>query len=574
MAHQAHQDFRNILESPLFRLETVFSRVTDNLFTASDKATGLKTAVGQLVEVTTPAKLTKVSEGLDEVQQLRQSIDTMIQTSQGFVHHIAANRRKMNADLKDLAENIHSAGIVSLNARIIAQGHRALKQGEQLVRLAENISGITESASGQVTEMLKATEAITRALTNLTAMAEDRAVVLADRSLPDMVRTDEILSTLHRGMTSSQDGAKWLSDYLGRIEYDVMRVIEVLQIGDRARQRAEHIQQILNEARSFPEGSVEQNALRKMARAQLQQAAEHTLQSAEKGVKHLSGLASELQTYNAHCSALQKSFRGKQGMVADSSDLESRLEQFRSVSSCSDNTKTCMTTIFDYENALHQYSKELGNAAFSMQLASLNTIIACAREGRAAADMIVISQQVNSVVSTVPELFESFTGAYEQTKTELNGYMQVSSIDANAQHLGEAAVEVLPALAHALSDLLPRLSGDAEQLARAVAAADQLLASLVTDLRASLKGGNTNPGPRIPTVAAEARFYRSADRLRRTYTMEEERTLHDEILEPLLRERPDGAPAAPVKAAAPKAAAPAPAPAAEAADDDLSDILF
>ena len=42
MAASVQNDHNAILRSPLFRLETVFSRVTDSLFFASEKASQLK----------------------------------------------------------------------------------------------------------------------------------------------------------------------------------------------------------------------------------------------------------------------------------------------------------------------------------------------------------------------------------------------------------------------------------------------------------------------------------------------------------------------------------------------------
>lgn len=167
-----------------------------------------------------------------------------------------------------------------------------------------------------------------------------------------------------------------------------------------------------------------------------------------------------------------------------------------------------------------------------MQLASLNTIIACAREGRAAADMIVISQQVNSVVSTVPEIFVTFSEALESTKQQLQTYLSVND-NGNTSAVDVDIVQMIPEVVTVISDLLPKLASDSEQVARAIEASDRMLRDLVHELSENSRKSSNIRREFPESLELEPRFERVAGRIRKLYTMPAERDLHDGLLAPV-----------------------------------------
>ncbi|MEY8881600.1 hypothetical protein [Donghicola sp. XS_ASV15] len=515
MAASVQTEHNAILRSPLFRLETVFSRVTDNLFLASEKATQLKGAMGDLVEITNPHQIEKVAQGRQNISALATMIDDRIKQSSGFMTEIGRKRQMMNAEIKDLAQNIHSAGIVSLNARIIAQGHRTLKQGEQLVRLAENISGITDNASDQVAEMLKATETITKSLQKLLVFAEDQSLTLADTMRPEVQTLEHALETLSHALESSHDAAEWMNDYYSKAEGEVMTIIQALQVGDRARQRAEHIQQILHEAQSFPADSNENQLLTALADIQMEQAIKETLTDAEKAMHVLSGLAAGLDKYAQSNTALRKAFADRHELSNKAIHPETLRQQKQILGGCEE-TKALFDAIRSSDESLQEHSRNLNNSAFQMQLASLNTIIACAREGRAAADMIVISQQVNSVVSTVPEIYVTFSEALESTKEQLQAYMS-DNCDADDTAMDVDAIQMIPEVLAVITDLMPKLASDSEQVARAIEASDRMLSELVNDLSANDRASTSIRRQFPASLSIEPRFERVAARIRKLY---------------------------------------------------------
>lgn len=578
MAASVQTEHNAILRSPLFRLETVFSRVTDNLFLASEKATQLKGAMGDLVEITNPHQIEKVAQGRQNISALAMMIEDRINQSSGFMTEIGRKRQMMNAEIKDLAQNIHSAGIVSLNARIIAQGHRTLKQGEQLVRLAENISGITDNASNQVAEMLKATETITKSLQKLLVFAEDQSLTLADTMRPEVQTLEHALKTLSHALEASHDAAEWMNDYYRKAESEVMTIIQALQVGDRARQRAEHIQQILHEAQSFPANSNENQLLTALADIQMEQAVKETLTDAEKAMHVLSGLAAGLDKYAQSNAALRRAFADRHELSNNDIRPDTLRQQKKQILGDCEETRALFDAIRNSDESLKEHSRNLNNSAFQMQLASLNTIIACAREGRAAADMIVISQQVNSVVSTVPEIYVTFSEALESTKEHLESYLSQNN-DADESGLDLDVIQMIPEVLAVITDLMPKLASDSEQVARAIEASDRMLCDLVNDLSANDRASSNIRRQFPASLSIEPRFERVAGRIRKLYTMQAERDLHDGLLANYVT---SAAPAAEPKAEKPAsnfdmfdAPASAPAPAAAKADGpDLTDILF
>lgn len=575
MAASVQNDHNAILRSPLFRLETVFSRVTDSLFFASEKAGQLKGSMGALVEITSSNQLQKVAQGRKDISQLSTMVTDRIHQSSGFVKDIGHKRQMMNAEIKDLAQNIHSAGIVSLNARIIAQGHRTLKQGEQLVRLAENISGITDNASEQVAEMLKATEAITKALHKLLVYAEDQSLRLSDTIHPEVRALERALETLDRALENSHEAAAWMNDYYRKTETDVMAVIQALQVGDRARQRAEHIQQILHEASSFGVNSNEAQLLTALADIQMEQAVKETLTDAEKALGTLSALAGGLDQYQQNNAALRKAFAERHELSNGALQGEALQKQKAEIVGGSSESRGLYDEICQNDERLKEHSRNLNNSAFQMQLASLNTIIACAREGRAAADMIVISQQVNSVVSTVPEIFVTFSEALESTKQQLQTYLSVND-NGNTSAVDVDIVQMIPEVVTVISDLLPKLASDSEQVARAIEASDRMLRDLVHELSENSRKSSNIRREFPESLELEPRFERVAGRIRKLYTMPAERDLHDGLLAPFVAAQAAVAPK-PDTGGFETFSAPAPAaPTAAPANDgpDLSDIMF
>lgn len=576
MAASAQNDHNAILRSPLFRLESVFSRVTDSLFFASEKAALLKGAMGDLVEITNQHQIEKVSQGRKDINTFATQVDERISQSSGFLREIGRKRQMMNAEIKDLAQNIHSASIVSLNARIIAQGHRTLKQGEQLVRLAENISGITDNASQQVAEMLKATESITKALQKLLIYAEDQSLTLADTIRPEVRSLEKSLQTLSRSLESSHEAAEWMNDFYRKAEAEVMAVIQSLQVGDRARQRAEHIQQILHEAASFPAGSHENQLLTALADIQMEQAVQETLTDAEKAMVTLTALASDLDRYQQNNSALRKAFADRHELSNGVLQTDLLKKQKAEMAGGSHESQVLLGQIRESDERLKEHSRNLNNAAFQMQLASLNTIIACAREGRAAADMIVISQQVNSVVSTVPEIYVTFSAALDSTKQHLEDYLAgVASGDNDC--VDTEVIAMIPVVVTVVSDLMPKLASDSEQVARAIEASDRMLRELVNDLKQNSRKGSSVKRRFPSSLELEPRFQRVSARIRKLYTMQAERDLHDGLLANYIEA--DEAPAPAAKKEDVKFEMFDEAPAAKPAEassggGDLSDILF
>ncbi|NVO28840.1 hypothetical protein HJ526_15525 [Donghicola sp. C2-DW-16] len=576
MAASVQNEHNAILRSPLFRLESVFSRVTDSLFFASEKAALLKGAMGDLVEITNQHQIDIVSQGRKDINMFATQVDERISQSSGFLREIGRKRQMMNAEIKDLAQNIHSASIVSLNARIIAQGHRTLKQGEQLVRLAENISGITDNASQQVAEMLKATESITKALQKLLVYAEDQSLTLADTIRPEIRSLEKSLQTLSRALENSHEAAEWMNEYYRKAEGDVMMVIQSLQVGDRARQRAEHIQQILHEAASFPTGSHENQLLTALADIQMEQAVQETLTDAEKAMVTLTGLAADLDRYQQNNSALRKAFADRHELNNGVLQTDLLNKQKAEMAGGSNESQALMNQIRESDERLKEHSRNLNNAAFQMQLASLNTIIACAREGRAAADMIVISQQVNSVVSTVPEIYVTFSAALDSTKQHLEDYL-AGVTSSSSGNINAEVIAMIPVVVTVVSDLMPKLASDSEQVARAIEASDRMLRELVNDLKQTNRKG-TSVKRRFPTsLELEPRFQRVSARIRKLYTMQAERDLHDGLLANYIEADEAPAPVAKKDEVKFEMFDEAPATKAEAAPsggNDLSDILF
>ena len=217
--------------------------------------------------------------------------------------------------------------------------------------------------------------------------------------------------------------------------------------------------------------------------------------------------------------------------------------------------------LMECDSKLREYRKELDDASFQMQLVSINTIIACARIGRDAADMIVISQQINEVISEVPEIVGRFSKSLEDTRKSLESSSLNKAEGAHAveEDWTPEQTRMVRASQQEITQALPAVSSDTRQMANLVARATGALQMFAKDLEgAAQKARRTTVADLPGGFEANAHFRTVLDSLRKTYTMPEERALHDEIVSQL----------------SDVSDIPLPVVQEEAASDDLSDILF
>ncbi|MEC8041740.1 MAG: alanine--tRNA ligase-related protein, partial [Pseudomonadota bacterium] len=221
------------------------------------------------------------------------------------------------------------------------------------------------------------------------------------------------------------------------------------------------------------------------------------------------------------------------------------------------------------DGALAVRSKTLSDNAFQMQLAALNTIITCARGFKQAMDMIMISQQINEVISEAPVTFEKFAETMELTKTKMQAWSAREAEGGEGHDLSSMEGED-PALQQArevLEKLLPSLENDAPQIANAITSSADAFESFVEELELldQVEKVALAPLPLEDAIISEE-FTTHLAEIHKCYTMQAERDIQDVMFSQLKGDEPE-------EAKEEVAAAPEPAAASDDVDD-LDDIFF
>lgn len=554
-------------DGPFLRMETVLSEILDKLFFAFDTTKTLRGEVSDLERLLEPANLTRISERQRAIAELMMQIDANSSDAKTFVKDLRENSRSMTSTLKDLSKIIQSSNIVSLNARIIAQGHRHRALGAQLVRLAESISDISGDATDLVSEMFEVIDTIVSATDEMGHNVEHRASALLSSLKPKAQSLDRALTALETGMKSAHSASTWLAEFVTGAERDVSEVISALQVGDRSRQRAEHIRMIADRANRYSPMSMEARCLMVLARAQMQQTVTEAVTDTRKASQLLADLANRQGEFLSQCRKIAMSFEeGASSLSAADHKAPEKVFDFKASAQSEADAKGRLK---DADDALATRSKTLSDHAFQMQLASINTIITCARGFKQAMDMIMISQQINEVISEAPGTFEQFSATMEQTKLRVAEWSrrEGGNITEEIEGMGSDDPTLTEARA-VLQKLLPSLNGDAPKIARAITSAAASFFAFFQELEDLAK---TDPVAIVPLSLSDfdpsESFVSALDEIYQKYTMQAERDIHIVMFSALPGAEEAAAEAALVETVV--AAAPA-----AAAEDDLSDIFF
>ncbi|MCG7494866.1 hypothetical protein [Thalassobius sp. Cn5-15] len=562
---------QGLSDGPFQRMETVLSDILDKLFFAFDTTKTLRKGVADLDRLLEPENLVRINEKQVAISDLMTQIDENSKDAKAFVQDLRDNGRKMSSTLKDLSKIIQSSNIVSLNARIIAQSHRHKALGAQLVRLAESISDISGDATNLVAEMFDVIDTIVTTTEDMGQNVEARARALFSSLKPKAKALEAALTALEQGMKAASTASSWLSDYVAVAEKDVSEVISALQVGDRSRQRAEHVRFISDRVALYPSHSTEAASLMLLARAQMQETVTETITDTRKARQLFASLRARQQDFLTKCHEIAGSFQNSAYALSVAAMPMDR-KGFDFAANAEAEVKT-QERLNEADTALASRSKVLSDNAFEMQLAALNTIITCARGFKQAMDMIMISQQINEVISEAPVTFDKFADTMEQTKAKMQAWTdreaaESENVDLNAMD-GED-----PALREArevLEKLLPSLEADAPQIASAITSSADAFESFVEELELldQVEKVAMAPLPLDPEALSETFHAHLAD-IHKVYTMQAERDIQDVMFGHLK----------PVDEAAEQASAEAAAPVAEVAEasaeseDDLDDIFF
>ncbi|MCA0939629.1 hypothetical protein LCM08_00200 [Salipiger pacificus] len=321
---------------------------------------------------------------------------------------------------------------------------------------------------------------------------------------------------------------------VGKVWDRISQAISDLQIGDRFRQRLEHVVAFLTEDLERHHEEHTTSFLLQLAAAQLSATGlslEDSLESLSRELETLSTVTSNMLDLARSMSqgedlalasdmqALREDFSRGLALLEKSAAMRSHLDA---------RIGDLMATVRAMETGI----AELDEIRTQMRLASVNVLLRSVHSGDAGAAMQVVAKQFGELTSECARLQSEIVGELRDIETEAEALMSEESersapMDAIASELSEleTIIQLSQALLASLRELLDEAPRARAAFARCAGemTAQRHSAQLLRELASSLTVAEPEDGFRADTLDLAAE-------LRRRYTMAEEREIHDRLL--------------------------------------------
>ena len=452
-----------------------------------------------------------------------------------------------NSPISDLKRAVKMMGIVSVNARVTAAG--IVGDSDDFEVFTTDIATLSDSASRTIQDFAQVYRQLTAEVDRATSQRARFEKAHADTLNHLGTSLSSTLAALDQqravALESSTETGRVSRQIVGRIGSAVMS----LQVGDATRQRIEHAELALTSMADLIEGHAafdqtlpgEQHdtALAALAALQHQQiagTAQSFAQEVEQAEADLSALAADAGTIMARSRDFHGDERGTSSAVASLSaqlrtavtilaDFEAERAKLEIVAHAVQET---VKTLLEHVAAVQEIEA-------NMRLVSLNAAVRCAQLGPRGASLTVIATQLRELTSETVIAAEAAMARLGESSTLAGSFGAAS--DQGSGQIGELedqanlALDILSTLDRGLADALKRLNSDGPKVIKLLeAAADGLsgqsaMAETLDDIAIATAALSTQAPPAQLTTELSAILAS----LRKSYTMEAERQIHDRL---------------------------------------------
>ncbi|WP_421952076.1 hypothetical protein [Pelagibacterium sp.] len=454
--------------------------------------------------------------------------------------------RAANLPISDLHRTIKMMGIVSINARVTAAS--IAEDTDDFDVFTTDIATLSESA----TLTLKEFSQVYRQL----VVEVDAAVSQRNRfegahahTLSDLAgRLTATLRALENQRASAVDGSAVTSRLSRQIVGQIGSAVMALQVGDATRQRLEHIEtgfhrlaDILSGVPVFdtefkPESHPDAlAAIATLEQAQLAETARDFGAEVGEAERSLAALAADAETIMTRSRGQYGSDAGKSSSIASLSDqLRAAVSLLGNFEAERAKLEAVAAIVRRTVGILLGHVEAVQDIEANMRLVSLNAAVRCAQLGPRGASLTVIATQLRELTSETVQAAESAVDWLSQSATLADAFGAATEADGAVEGRGLEqgailALELLSGLDQKLAGALSSLDTDGTKvialLQRAANGLDGLgaLSEAMDDIRMQIAGLAPDETPSEHTAELAA----LVAGLRRLYTMEAERAVHD-----------------------------------------------
>lgn len=449
-----------------------------------------------------------------------------------------------NAPIADLRRTVKMIGIVAINARVTAAG--IVGDSDDFEVFTTDIATLSDSASqtiqgfAQIYRQL--TAEVDRAASQRARFEDAHAHTLSGlaQSLADTIEA------LDRHRINAAEGSAETGRVSRQIVGRIGSAVMSLQVGDATRQRLEHIEAGLAALADVAGGSMPDEVSRDDAMAilailqqtQLTDIAAAFAQEVEQAEQDLTALATDAGTIMVRSRDFHGDRAGQGSAVASLSaqlrtavailkDFETERAKLEAVASAVQET---VRVLLDHVGAVQDIEA-------NMRLVSLNAAVRCAQLGPRGASLSVIAMQLRELTSETVVAAEAAMNQLDESSRLAGAFGAAASGNgagkvADLEDQATLALNILGALDARIAAALSRLNTDGPKVialldtaARALSGQSSL-AETLDDTALAIAGLSDRPMP--PTIPPALQPV--LDELRKTYTMEAERLIHDQLV--------------------------------------------
>lgn len=530
---EPHAPLRNRVEAATQGFEQAFLGLGERLFTCVRILGETRDVFASLSAAHETPDYARAEETIRALIAESGTLLEGITRERDVVGSLAKAVSKAAPPLDDLHRTVAMIEVIAINARVVAAG--TLDNGDaELAVFTDDVVDLARAAFDIVRRLREGRTELRQLLKEALARVESYRdhVTRTNAQLRVRLEGDMAAADAERGKILAANAAALLATetFGGRVQ----EIVANLQVGDSTRQRLEHVSAALLMAE---EDVILAPTLLALQSLQLCAARERLLAEATPMRRSLVSLSRDVSAMFRGLSGGLQGNRGSSrsaveclaenvaitvGQLAKSEEERALVESLAQV--LSERVRELMTCAEDMQ-ALE----------FQMRLVSLNTAVTCARLGDNGRALAVASLQIRELVSEMVARSEAVAAPLEEVRALASMLVDTRKGEASASSLVRNAEESLNFLRNAedrIRGAMRDVSDLGNEVARVAAEAGAALhrpmelADALADIEAELETAAAASG----AATGETGGATALVQLRKAYTMQEERDVHDSFL--------------------------------------------
>lgn len=523
-------DVARMLGAPRSAIDDAFVAAGNELTECAQLITRVTGLIDALpVDLESP-DLTEGTARLAVVGQRAEAIAAELGSPVGDLGRLVLALGAAATPIDQLRRTVKMMGIVAVNARVVAAS--VVSEMDDFGVFTTDIAELSNSAATTVAEF----STHYHKLNMVVAEAAAARARFAQTQREPLARVAQTLHTLLADMAEHRREAVQISAATSRMSHDIAQRVATsvmaLQVGDSTRQRVEHVEAALDKVAQDNALEVIVPQVTELQRRLLAAARQTLGTELDAAATAVSDIVDDIDAMLKQAAELHGGGKGKQSALAALREAvhaavhvlgDCELER-QKLDQVAHSVATTVKVLLEHVQAVEAVE-------YKMRLVSLNAAVKCAQLGPRGRALDVISQQLRSLTGeTVVAAGAAVTRLNEAADLSAEFAREAgSSAAGDVSALGreaEAALDLLAAVGQRMDDAIaaiehdvPRAKGKLADVAEVLRAQGQILEDL-SDAEMALA---ELAGP-SGDLSAHAEFF--AD-LRRAYTMDSERRIHD-----------------------------------------------